>query len=267
MSASSEVMLELLRWIRDGRSDVEQTLPSIPNLARRFNVGQSSVREALQMLEVLGLVRSEAGRRLKATLPVLTMRVDGLSSYLKAASSAEHVHAAVRSWFDLKWVLAREVLEAFAREGPASEIEEVVSTLYMVEALAIKIEPKAELVDLEVSALWRAAHRVDRPGLQTLANSVAGAVWQLKPLWERLVDPELTRDRAVRLVHLLKDRDETRVRTETEALRIAEWDSWLKRLAWARRRRDSGIPGLTPPNLEEVLDLPGAGEVDESAGE
>lgn len=62
---------EIERMILSGQLKPDDALPTETDLAERFGVNRSTVREAIRLLEQEGLVCRAAGRRLKVSLPGL----------------------------------------------------------------------------------------------------------------------------------------------------------------------------------------------------
>ena len=56
------VLQNIQNSIRDGEFKPGECLPSERELAERYGVGKSSIREAVKMLQVLGVVESSQGR-------------------------------------------------------------------------------------------------------------------------------------------------------------------------------------------------------------
>ena len=61
-SLPAEIMGELINAIRRGKLKIGDELPAIHKLAKRLNVGQGTVREALKRMETMGIVTIEHGR-------------------------------------------------------------------------------------------------------------------------------------------------------------------------------------------------------------
>jgi len=59
---ADQVADQLMAMIADGRLNPGDKLPSEPELMRQFNVGRSSIREAIGALSLLGLLRVRPGR-------------------------------------------------------------------------------------------------------------------------------------------------------------------------------------------------------------
>lgn len=79
--AFEEVILQIERRIEDDGLRVGDRLPGERNLAEELGVSRSSVREALRVLETLGVVSSQAGRGPDAGA-ILTSRPDSALSDL-----------------------------------------------------------------------------------------------------------------------------------------------------------------------------------------
>lgn len=104
-----------------------QRLPSERELAERLGIGRPSVREALKVLEALGLVESRIGEGTFVT-------------HQSGASIGRHIGVSVASWGSTVVEIcgARQIIEAecarvAAEQASASEIESLAQTLQQIE--------------------------------------------------------------------------------------------------------------------------------------
>jgi len=125
----TEVLAKLQAGIRMGRWAPGDRLPSIAALAREFQVGTGSIREALQSLQSIGLVSIEHGRGVFVTEPAPEA---GLVSQIDWVSAGHIVALA-----ETRRILEPE-LAALAAER-ATETE-----LAAIEALARQMEAEAQ---------------------------------------------------------------------------------------------------------------------------
>jgi hypothetical protein len=257
----SDVTVELFRWIRDGRSPDEDPLPSLRSLARRFGVSLGSIREAVQRLEALELLHTSPKRRPIPRSPDLVFKVDILPLWFRGASSRQHVESAVHTFCELKWLLAQEVLIEMIRVGPQDGIGEVVDAYTNLIVEAHPNASRLELVNWEVVAAWRAAYILERPGLLALANSLAGSIEELSPVWDRIVVPSECRERALLLSEAVEKRNADLRPENFRKMKEVEWTAWKKRLELLEA---PGQPARVSGNdLLALLDLDDA-DVEES---
>jgi DNA-binding FadR family transcriptional regulator len=76
---SHEVFDRLVRAIRSGEFAPGDQLPSERELMARYGVGRPAIREAMQSLQQMGLIRIAHGERARVTLPTADAIVDQVS--------------------------------------------------------------------------------------------------------------------------------------------------------------------------------------------
>jgi DNA-binding FadR family transcriptional regulator len=101
MKVVTDAKVELFRWIRDGRSGDMDRLPSIRALSRRFGVATSSIREAIQALEALGLIHTTPKRGSVPVDPERVLRVDAIPLWIHGADSRQQLGDGVRPFCEL----------------------------------------------------------------------------------------------------------------------------------------------------------------------
>ena len=130
-SAYEQVFHELERRILDGRLRAGDRLPTEMDLAERFGVNRSTVREGIRRLESEGLVQRRSGRRLVVTLP-------RHSDLTPRTSRALVMHQ----------VTFRELWHvALAMEPLAARLAAFHATSQDIEALAGNLEATAEVIE------------------------------------------------------------------------------------------------------------------------
>ncbi len=171
--------------VRSGALAPGERLPSERDLARRLEVGRSSVREALAALQLDGVVdiRPGAGTFVAADARARVAERDG-----DGGPAADASPSAVLD--------ARLLLEpGIARLAAASHAPDA-----SLEALLDAMERAADHEDPGARALWSDADRLfhrrlavltGNPVLVGLADQVAGLMDE--PLWQRLRDTSLAR--------------------------------------------------------------------------
>lgn len=76
---SHEVFDRLVQAIQSGEFAPDEQLPSERALMARFGVGRPAIREAMQSLDQMGLIRIAHGERARVTLPTLGTILDQVS--------------------------------------------------------------------------------------------------------------------------------------------------------------------------------------------
>ncbi len=76
---SHEVFDRLVRTIQSGELAPDDQLPSERELMQRYGVGRPAIREAMQSLQQMGLIRIAHGERARVTLPTADAIVDQVS--------------------------------------------------------------------------------------------------------------------------------------------------------------------------------------------
>jgi DNA-binding FadR family transcriptional regulator len=76
---SHQVFDRLVRAIQSGELAPDDKLPSERELMQRYNVGRPAIREAMQSLQQMGLIRIAHGERARVTLPTAEAIVDQVS--------------------------------------------------------------------------------------------------------------------------------------------------------------------------------------------
>jgi DNA-binding FadR family transcriptional regulator len=76
---SHEVLDRLVQTIQSGELAPDDQLPSERELMQRYSVGRPAIREAMQTLQRMGLIRIAHGERARVTLPTADAIVDQVS--------------------------------------------------------------------------------------------------------------------------------------------------------------------------------------------
>ena len=76
---SHEVLDRLVQTIQSGELAPDDQLPSERELMQRYSVGRPAIREAMQSLQRMGLIRIAHGERARVTLPTADAIVDQVS--------------------------------------------------------------------------------------------------------------------------------------------------------------------------------------------
>ena len=87
------IALQIKARIDSGELKRGDMLPSEADLAEQFGVSRGSIREALRMLEMLGLVESQTGKRTIVTASLIDTVSESLESLREVGSGeATHLH-------------------------------------------------------------------------------------------------------------------------------------------------------------------------------
>lgn len=86
--AWERVLNQLESLLLSGELKAGDRLPPERSLATQFNVGRSSVREALRVLEIVGLIRTQSGSGPQSGAMVVATPSDGISTLLRLQVAA-----------------------------------------------------------------------------------------------------------------------------------------------------------------------------------
>ncbi|MFC7386700.1 FadR/GntR family transcriptional regulator [Sphaerisporangium rhizosphaerae] len=133
--AFEEVLLQVERRIADDGLKVGDRLPGERQLAEQLQVSRSSVREAIRVLETLGVVSSQVGRGPDAGA-VLTSRPDSaLTDLLRLSLGLSSL--SLREVIDTRLMIERWSAEHAARAAPLPEpAEALMEAMPAMEAAA-----------------------------------------------------------------------------------------------------------------------------------
>ncbi|GAA1938684.1 FCD domain-containing protein [Microbacterium aoyamense] len=220
MSESTRAWRTVLETIEadllDGRLGPGDRLPSERDLSASLGVGRSSVREALRVLEVMGLIRTGTGSGPNAGAIITATPQGGLSAVLRLQVAAHG--------FPLDDVVAtRLVLEAAVVEALAGAPEPATGDARVVlEAMEQQDLTPAEFLALDAQlhlALAEASGNqviaATMTGLRTAIESYVQAGAERIPAWDATAARLRAEHRA--LLEAIDARDATRARTLVHA--------------------------------------------------
>ena len=153
-SLADGVVEKLRRMILDGEIPPGEFLPTREELASQFGVGQSTIHEAIRVLNAIGLVRSRAG---KGTW-VRHDAAEGLISPEAIKSRLSDLNTQMT--YEVRTVLEISLAEFAAQRATPEDIERIWSTLQATEDAAEGGDEEAYVqADLEFHlAVTKAAH-------------------------------------------------------------------------------------------------------------
>ena len=122
--AFEEVILQLEQAILDGRLRPGDRLPPERELAERMGVSRASVREALRVLDSLGVLSARRGARAGSTI---SAGRNGLSSVLGLYVAVRDIP--IRDLVRVREALEGTAVELAAANGDAAELEGLVQTM------------------------------------------------------------------------------------------------------------------------------------------
>jgi DNA-binding FadR family transcriptional regulator len=147
--AYKAVSAEIERSILSGALPPGAPLPTEQEMAERFGVNRSTVREAIRQIEQEGLVQRLAGRRLFVTLPGLTDFAPRAIRLLLLQQTTFH------ELWEVAIELERLAARLAARQRCDADIDELAANIAEAEALLKKDQAKPEvkqsLIDLDIA--------------------------------------------------------------------------------------------------------------------
>ncbi|WP_066044049.1 FadR/GntR family transcriptional regulator [Herbiconiux solani] len=128
-------------------------LPSERALAAELGVGRSSVREALRVLEVLGLIRTQTGSGPQSGAIIISRPSGGMTALVRLQVAAHGF--AVRDVVKTRLVLESDVVTELARASGAAPTPALAPALEILDAME---QPGDELTRDEFLTLDQAFH-------------------------------------------------------------------------------------------------------------
>ena len=128
--AFEEILFQLEKAIAAGHLSAGDRLPSERELATQFQVSRTSVREALRVLEALGIVRVRRGAENGATL--LEEPGNALAQLLRFYLALQHV--SMESFLEFRITLESWAADLAASRQPVDELVEAEALLERMEA-------------------------------------------------------------------------------------------------------------------------------------
>lgn len=162
-----QVVLESIeRDLLDGRLRPGDHLPGERALSASLGVGRSSVREALRVLEVLGLIRTATGSGPTSGAIIVALPGGGMSALmrLQVAATGFPVADIVKTRLVLEAAVAADLAEASPRPSLAASVEllDVMESRPLPEAEFLALDAQFHLTLTEAS------------GNQVIAATMAG---------------------------------------------------------------------------------------------
>ncbi|MFD4294651.1 FadR/GntR family transcriptional regulator [Rhodococcus sp. NPDC058505] len=125
--AWEQVLASLERMLVSGEARPGQRLPSERALAADLGVGRSSVREALRVMEAMGLLRAQTGSGPNAGAMIVARPTGGMSMLMRMQVAAQGfpVDDVVRT----RLILESEVMRTLAAQRPVPDLGPAVELL------------------------------------------------------------------------------------------------------------------------------------------
>ena len=142
----------LLGWIRDGKYPPGSQLPSVPELVGKLKVSRTVVREALQSLVGMNLIKMRPGLGcfVNSIPSELVLNADVLASLLGIEAIAEVVAA--------RRIIEGGVARLAATTATEEDFEELEQILLKIERAATRNQPMYSLTPQFHVAIARATH-------------------------------------------------------------------------------------------------------------
>jgi len=170
--------------LRSGDLGPGDRLPSERDLAVQLGVGRSSVREALRVLEVMGVLHTATGSGPRAGAVITTSAGSGLAQVLglQAAAQAYSFDDVVDARLVLETAVAGELSDSASAPEAASALLDVMDdkTLTPDEFLALDARFHAILAEATGNAVFASIMTGLRAAIETYVQSRAHAIddWQ-----------------------------------------------------------------------------------------
>ncbi len=146
-SCSMKTHQLVLTWIEnelsEGRLAVGGRLPAERSLAEQLQVSRTSVREAIRILEAMGVVRAGVGSGPEAGTVVISDPTAALGSALRLHVATQHLPVA-----DI--VETRVLLESWAVSHAKSDSPELAGAARLLDEMDAEAVPVAEFLALDV---------------------------------------------------------------------------------------------------------------------
>ncbi|GHD46268.1 FadR family transcriptional regulator [Mycetocola manganoxydans] len=180
-----QVVLEAIeRDLLDGRLRPGDHLPGERALSADLGVGRSSVREALRVLEVLGLIRTSTGSGPNSGAIIVALPGGGMSALmrLQVAATGFAVEDVVKTRLVLESAVAADLAGASPRPSLAASVsllDAMESELSAAEFLALDAEFHLTLADASGNQVITATMAGLRSSIESYARLGAASV----PSW------------------------------------------------------------------------------------
>ncbi len=124
---SHEVFDRLVETIQSGRLAPDDQLPSERELMQRYGVGRPAIREAMQSLQRMGLIRIAHGERARVTLPTADAIVDQVSGAM--VQMLGRMPGGLDELKDARLLFEVGLAQVAARRGTAESIQRLRTAL------------------------------------------------------------------------------------------------------------------------------------------
>ncbi|MEF3301858.1 FadR/GntR family transcriptional regulator [Paenibacillus sp. GYB003] len=207
LKGSELVMEQLKAKISSGEYAPGTKLASVVDLAASFQVGRSTIREALSALKAIGLVeiRQGGGTYVSAELPAETAGSDGSSLFASAQS--------IRELLEVRKVLETGCASLAARNRTEDDLRSIGEELALMEA-SLHDESKGEEADVRFHLKLAAAthNSLLIPMMESLSERLHDSMRESRKLWfygERAEARRLLREHSD-IYEAIAERDERR---------------------------------------------------------
>lgn len=164
--AWEQVLARLEQMLLSGEVTPGQRLPGERVLAANLGVGRSSVREALRVMEALGLLRAQTGSGPSAGAMIVSRPTGGMSMLLRMQVAAQGFP--VSDVVQTRLVLETEVMRTLAARRPTPDLATAVELLDAMDDAALS-ETEFLILDSQFHVAL-----ADAAGNQVVAAMMAG---------------------------------------------------------------------------------------------
>ena len=164
--AWEQVLARLEQMLLSGEVTPGQRLPGERVLAANLGVGRSSVREALRVMEALGLLRAQTGSGPSAGAMIVSRPTGGMSMLMRMQVAAQGFP--VSDVVQTRLVLETEVMRTLAARRPAPDLATAVELLDAMDDASLS-ETEFLILDSQFHVAL-----ADAAGNQVVAAMMAG---------------------------------------------------------------------------------------------
>ena len=168
-----QIVEQIEQSIRSGDLKPGQQLPSERELAERFGVSRTAVREAIKTLREKGLAEAYSGRGTFITEPSATRVRDSVARIAKLGQAETYAHLV-----DVREILEPEIAAraaAFVAEARSRGEEKSLSSMReAIAAMDAAIDDPVAFIEGDLDFHLALAEAADNPVILTLIDSIVG---------------------------------------------------------------------------------------------
>ena len=224
-----EIVSQILKLVRDGALKPGDRLPPERELAQQMNVSRASVREAMRLMDVQGLVIIRPGAGTFITEDTVEVIVQAFSSLLSGPTSA------ARDIFEMRLILEPQVVSLAAERASDADIRRMQEILEQQEA---DISDGGTGVEFDSEFHFAIAQATKNSALIAVTHAMSDLLSQSRD--SALLSPERSNQSLQshrRILETIRDR-QSKSAEEAMHRHIADIDRRVHNLSSHRERED-----------------------------